>query len=239
MYNRSELGVLNRDLEKLEAHSRVRQVLTDIGVAQVALASSLGLEDQVLTHMLKTADPAARFFTLDTGRLPQQTYDVMQLTMATYQMNYEVMLPDTTALESLTSSQGPNAFYYSIESRKACCQVRKVDPLKRKLSTLKLWICGLRRDQALTRTQIDILEWDDAFGLFKLNPLADWTLDQVKAYIKVHSIPYNDLHDQGYPTIGCAPCTRAIKPGEEVRAGRWWWESPQTKECGLHVKPVS
>lgn len=201
----------------------------------MVLASSLGAEDQVLTHMLLTVNPKARIFVLDTGRLHQETYDVMAMTMARYQMTYEVYFPEADAVETLLRAKGPNSFYESIENRKDCCRIRKVLPLKRALHGTRAWITGQRREQSQTRTELEEIEWDNAHHCIKLNPLADWTTDEVWDYIQTHDIPVNYLHKHGYPSIGCAPCTRAVKPGEDQRAGRWWWENPDGKECGLHV----
>ncbi len=209
--------------------------LNHFGPDKVALASSLGAEDQVLTDMLLSINPRARIFTLDTGRLPQETYDTIAETMNRYSMNFEILFPDTTNVEVMESEHSPNLFYNSIENRKLCCHVRKIEPLQRKLKTLDAWICGLRREQAVTRSSIEVIEWDDSNGLVKLNPLAEWTEQAIWDYISEQNVPYNKLHDQGYPSIGCAPCTRAVKPGEDLRAGRWWWETPDSKECGLHM----
>jgi phosphoadenosine phosphosulfate reductase len=203
---------------------------------RIALASSLGAEDQVLTDLVLKADPAARIFTLDTGRLPQETYTVITETMQKYGMHYEIYFPQTEALEEMERNYGPNLFYESVALRKQCCQVRKVEPLQRVLGTIDVWITGLRREQAVTRTGIERIEWDEENQLLKLNPLSDWTTAEVWDYIKAHQVPYNKLHDQGYPSIGCAPCTRGIQPGEDIRAGRWWWEVPEHKECGLHFR---
>ena len=202
----------------------------------LVLASSLGAEDQVLTHMLLKINPKARIFVLDTGRLHQETYDVMALTMARYGMRYEVHFPDRDAVETLVSEKGPNSFYESLENRKACCAIRKVAPLRRALQGVDAWVTGQRKDQSTTRTTLEEIEWDGAHHCIKLNPLADWTHADVWAYIEEHDIPVNYLHKKGYPSIGCAPCTRAVKPGEDQRAGRWWWESSDGKECGLHVQ---
>lgn len=202
---------------------------------RIALASSLGAEDQVLTHMVLSINPAARIFVLDTGRFHQETYDLINETMRRYAMRYEILFPERSDVEEMESAFGPNLFYESIENRKRCCNVRKVKPLQRILSTLDVWITGLRREQAVTRGTIDKVEWDEGNGLIKLNPLADWSEKDLWEYIKKHDIPYNNLHDHGYPSIGCASCTRAVTPGEDVRAGRWWWETPEQKECGLHV----
>ena len=205
----------------------------------VAFASSLGAEDQVLTHLIRTKFPDIGIFTLDTGRLPEETYDLIQKTMETYGFHYEILYPDLKELEPLVAEHGPNLFYKSVELRKACCHARKVVPLQRKLAGLKAWICGLRRAQSVTRSEIKAVEWDAANGLVKVNPLAAWSEEDVWKYIRENKVPYNALHDKGYPSIGCAPCTRAVKPGEDVRAGRWWWESPEHKECGLHGRVKS
>ena len=202
---------------------------------RIALASSLGAEDQVLTHMVLTLKPDARLFILDTGRFHPETYDLIAATMRKYSMHYEALFPEAPDVEEMESLHGPNLFYESIENRKKCCSVRKVKPLRRVLSSLNVWITGLRKEQAVTRSAIEKVEWDEANGLIKLNPLAEWSEKDVWEYISKHNIPYNKLHDQGYPSIGCAPCTRAVLPGEDIRAGRWWWERPEQKECGLHL----
>ena len=174
-------------------------------------------------------------FTLDTGRLPQETHDALDATRKRYGITIDVLVPDRAELEAMVREHGSNLFYASIENRKRCCHVRKVAPLRRKLGQLDAWICGLRREQAATRTAIERVEWDEANGLVKLNPLADWTTEQVWDYIRRYDVPSNPLHARGYPSIGCSPCTRAVAPGEDIRAGRWWWETPEQKECGLHV----
>ena len=201
---------------------------------RIALASSLGAEDQALTHLILSIKPDARIFVLDTGRLHEETYDVMDRTMQHYGMRYDVAFPNAADIEPLIGDRGPNLFYDSIENRKACCEARKVKPLRRILSTLDVWITGLRKAQSVTRSGLGRIEWDDANGLIKLNPLADWSEEQVWAFIRENDIPYNRLHDVGYPSIGCSPCTRAASSGEDIRAGRWWWEEPEHKECGLH-----
>lgn len=203
----------------------------------IALASSFGAEDVVLIDMLMKINPKARVFTLDTGRLHQQTYDVMDSIKERYNLTIETYYPDTKAAEEMVRQFGFNLFYKSIEMRKKCCGVRKVEPLRRALSGLSAWITGLRREQAATRTKVSKVEIDAANGgIVKVNPLADWTNHQVWSYIKKHSVPYNKLHDENFPSIGCAPCTRAVQPGEDIRAGRWWWENPEQKECGLHKR---
>lgn len=204
---------------------------------EVTLACSFGAEDMVLVDMLAKIAPTARIFVLDTGRLHAETYEVMERARQKYGIEFEVYYPRTEGVENLLRTKGPLSFYRSIEDRKECCGIRKVEPLRRALSGRKGWITGLRRAQAVTRTTLAKVEADaDHGGILKLNPLADWSEEQVWAYLREHRVPYNALHDQGFPSIGCAPCTRAIQPGEDVRAGRWWWESPEHKECGLHAR---
>ncbi len=203
---------------------------------RIALASSLGAEDQVLTDLLLKANPQARIFVLDTGRLPQETYATISATMSHYQFHYEIYCPDAAALEQLQREFGPDLFYESVALRQHCCRIRKLEPLQRVLQTVDLWITGLRREQGVTRVDTEVFEWDETNQLIKVNPLADWTTEQVWQYLKANGVPYNALHDQGYPSIGCAPCTRAVQPGEDLRAGRWWWETPEHKECGLHFR---
>lgn len=202
----------------------------------LVFAASFGAEDMVLIDMLAKLGAGNIIFTLDTGRLPQETYDVIQETVKKYGIKIRAYVPDSKELEKLLSEAGPNSFYESVENRKECCRVRKIQPLKRALSGMKCWVTGLRRDQAVTRGSLEIIEWDESNGLLKANPLAAWTEKQVWDYIRENNVPYNKLHDMGYPSIGCSPCTRAIKPGEDIRAGRWWWETPEQKECGLHFK---
>jgi len=227
---------LQHAIDGKDAEATVREVLRILPAGRVVLASSLSVEDQVLTHLLCAVHARPRIFTLDTGRLFPETYETMERTMQRYGFHYEVLAPDTRELEEMVRMHGPNLFYQSVESRKLCCSVRKINPLRRVLSTADAWICGLRREQSVTRRSVDKIEWDEAFGLCKINPLIDWTQQQVWDYIRKNDVPYNALHDQGYPSIGCLPCTRGIEPGEDVRAGRWWWENPEHKECGLHVK---
>lgn len=204
---------------------------------RVTFASSFGAEDVVVIDMLAKLDRPCAVFTLDTGRLNQETYDVMDAVRYKYGIEIDVMFPRFEAVEHLVKLNGPNLFYDSIENRKACCEVRKLEPLRRALADRAAWITGVRREQSVTRTAVTIVELDGAFGgIVKVNPLADWTNRQVWDYIEANRVPYNKLHDRNYPSIGCAPCTRAVEPGEDVRAGRWWWESPDSKECGLHRK---
>lgn len=222
--------------EGLNAEGMLKVALNVFG-ERIAQASSFGAEDQVITHMLSLVSPQTRVFTLDTGRLAEQTYETIEATRTRYGIEIELLFPDRDSLEEITALHGPNMFRDSVEKRKLCCKVRKVEPLKRKLAQLDAWICGLRSEQSVTRKQLQRIEWDQANGLIKISPLADWTNEQVWQYIHENDIPYNRLHDEGYPSIGCEPCTRAVEPGGDIRSGRWWWEEPQHKECGLHVGP--
>ncbi|MFM8659092.1 MAG: phosphoadenylyl-sulfate reductase [Candidatus Nitrosotenuis sp.] len=204
---------------------------------KIAKASSFGPEDSVVTDMIIKVNPRARFFTLDTGRLNQETYDVMDAIAKKYNIKFEVMFPERDAVEEMVRTKGINLFYDSVENRKLCCEIRKVRPLNRILSTLDAWVTGLRKDQNENRSKSAMIELDHLHGgIVKVNPIIEWTWDQVLSYIKERNLPYNKLLDKGYPSIGCEPCTRAIKPGEDLRAGRWWWESDTHKECGLHMK---
>ena len=204
------------------------------------LASSLGAEDMVLTDLIAKHAPGISIFSLDTGRLNPETYDLLATVQESYgnKVTIKVFYPQPEALQQFVEVKGINAFYNSIELRKSCCGIRKVEPLKRALAGNKAWITGMRRQQAVTRADMPVEEYDADHGLTKFNPLADWTEKEVWEYIRTHAIPYNALHDKHYPSIGCAPCTRAIAVGEDVRAGRWWWEDESGKECGLHLKKI-
>lgn len=204
---------------------------------QLKFATSLGEEDQVLTDMIAKVQPEIKLFTLDTGRLFQETYELLAKTQKRYPIKIEIYYPDTKAVQDMVASKGINLFYESVENRKTCCGVRKVEPLQRALKNTDAWITGLRRAQAVTRTDLKTFEWDEANQKIKINPLAEWSLDQLKDYIKKHNVDINPLHEKGFVSIGCAPCTRAVKKGEDIRAGRWWWETPEQKECGLHNNP--
>lgn len=201
----------------------------------VKLASSLGAEDQVLTHMMLELDRDAHIFVLDTGRLHQQTYDVMSRMMSRFDFRYEVYAPEAEAVQEMVSAHGPNLFYASVENRKRCCFVRKVEPLQRALAGAGAWVTGLRRAQSTGRADTPVVDWDDGHGIAKVSPLVEWSDEQVWDYLRERRVPYNELHDQGYPSIGCAPCTRAIAEGDDPRSGRWWWENDTAKECGLHT----
>lgn len=199
----------------------------------VAFSTSFGQEDQVISDIIWRNHLPVKVFTLDTGRLFQETYDVMDLTMARYNQPIAVYYPETAAVEKLVSEKGPNSFYESIDNRKECCRIRKIVPLNRALEGVKVWITGLRAEQSENRQGMETLEWDEQRRMYKYNPLIHWGYDEVLAYLEKNKVPYNKLHDKGFISIGCAPCTRAIEPGEHPRAGRWWWEQSH-KECGLH-----
>ncbi len=200
----------------------------------LALANSFGLEDLVLQHMALPYKDRIQSFVLDTGRLPAETYDLIELWRLRFSIAFRMVSPDAAALEDFVSREGPNAFYQSLELRKHCCEIRKIEPLTRALSPHGAWLTGLRREQSQARSTLELAEKESS-GRWKLNPLAHWSLEQIWDYVHTHQLPYNPLHDRGYPSIGCAPCTRAIEAGEDVRAGRWWWERDQHKECGLHT----
>ncbi len=199
-------------------------------------ANSFGAEDMVIMDLIEKSASNIEVFSLDTGRLPAETYALMQKAFQKYDTPIKVYFPDSDAMENFLVKNGPNAFYDSVEMRKECCRLRKIVPLKRALSGKKSWITGLRREQSPTRTDMKDKEWDEGNNMTKYNPLIEWSEAEVWEYIKHFDVPYNELHDKHYPSIGCAPCTRAIAAGEDIRAGRWWWENPETKECGLHVK---
>lgn len=215
-----------------------KEVLKEIANTHspATLANSFGAEDMVLTDLICKTVPDIEIFSLDTGRLPDETYQLMQRAMQRYDIQFKVYFPDHEMVEDYIQNHGPNAFYDSVELRKRCCFIRKVQPLQRALKGKKAWITGLRREQSPTRESLPVSEWDEGNKLQKFNPLTDWSHQNVWDYIRHFDVPYNALHDQHYPSIGCAPCTRAIAAGEDIRAGRWWWENPESKECGLHIK---
>jgi phosphoadenosine phosphosulfate reductase len=203
---------------------------------KIAFSTSLGAEDQVMTHMIAGIDRTLRIFTLDTGRMFQETYDVLDITREKYNMNIDIYFPDASRVEKMVAEKGINLFYESLDNRLLCCHIRKTEPLNRALDGMDAWISGLRREQSPARKNIQRVEWDEQNEMIKVNPLVDWTHEQVWDYIRKHHIPYNKLHDKGYPSIGCLPCTRAVEAGGDIRSGRWWWELEGQKECGLHVK---
>jgi phosphoadenosine phosphosulfate reductase len=202
-----------------------------------AFACSFGLEDMVLLDLIAKQAPRIEVFSLDTGRLPEETHALLDEVRDTYPVPVRIYFPDAAQVEAWVAQNGTNGFYRSMSQRKQCCHIRKVVPLARALDGKKAWITGLRREQSNARQTLKVQEWDEGNLLHKFSPLLDWTLDDVWAYVKENKVPYNKLHDRGYPSIGCAPCTRAIEPGQDFRAGRWWWEETGAKECGLHVGP--
>lgn len=232
---KAKIDQLNKEFEGKNPEAVLNYFLHEYG-NRIALASSLGLEDQMLTDIILKIKKDARIFTIDTGRLFPETYSLIDKTNLKYNFKMEVYFPESKAVEEYVYQNGINAFYESIEKRKACCNVRKIQPLLRALSTLDVWICGLRKEQAITRSEIDVVEWDDANKLIKINPLARFTEEEVWNYILKNNVPYNVLHKKGFPSIGCQPCTRAVAEGEDIRSGRWWWENPDQKECGLHKR---
>jgi phosphoadenosine phosphosulfate reductase len=225
-----ELNILLADFSPQEV---LRYLLAEFE-GRIALSSSLSIEDQVLTDLIVGIDPGTRIFTLDTGRLFPETYSLLEKTNERYGIRLEVFFPDYGKVQEMVREEGVNLFYKGIEQRKRCCQVRKIEPLKRAFQGLDVWICGLRREQSITRTAVRLVEWDEGNQLIKVNPLIEWSEEATWEYIRQHNVPYNLLHKQGFPSIGCQPCTRAVEPGEDIRAGRWWWENPEHKECGLH-----
>lgn len=202
----------------------------------IAFSSSLGFEDQLITHYIYDNNLPVRVFTLDTGRLFNESYTLLHKTNQRYGKQIEVYFPKHEAVEQLLNKKGPMSFYNSIEDRKECCYIRKVEPLNRALQGVKIWVTGIRADQSGARQNLQLLEWDEQHQLIKYNPLLNWTIAEVREAIREHNIPYNPLHDKGFVSIGCAPCTRAIQEGEDFRAGRWWWEDNSKKECGLHAR---
>ena len=231
----AELQRINADFESGSPADVLRWVDQRFG-ERAAQMSSFGLEDVALYDMYWQINHSARVMTLETLRLPTETYTLFDQAQLRYGIEIETFYPDIDAVRAMIKERGFNLFYKGIENRKMCCGIRKVEPLNRALSSVGAWVTGLRRDQGMDRGSIDIVEWDAAHENYKVNPLANWSFEQVREYVDANDVPYNELHDRGYPSLGCAPCTRAIEPGEDIRAGRWWWESdPDAKECGLHT----
>lgn len=223
----------NERFESMSAEGILRAVL-EMHAGKVAFSTSLGAEDQVLTHLLAGLGSGSFIFTLDTGRMFPETYELIEKTVARYGIRIKAFFPDTEKVEEMVLQKGINLFYHSVENRKLCCNIRKIEPLKRALSGYEIWITGLRRDQSLTRNHLSYASWDEANQVIKVNPLLNWSEQDVWDFIRAHRVPYNTLHDKGFPSIGCQPCTRAVQPGEDIRSGRWWWERPESRECGLH-----
>ena len=201
---------------------------------EIIFSTSFGWEDQVLSDMIFTQDLPIKVFTLETGRLFPETYYTWNRTLEKYQKPIHSFHPDKDKLEKMVTEKGPSSFYESVEKRKECCGIRKIEPLNRALKGQKIWITGIRAEQSVNRENMDWVEWDEVHQLVKVHTIFNWTLDDVKVYVSDNNVPYNPLHDKGFPSIGCQPCTRAVQPGEDFRAGRWWWEDQSKKECGLH-----
>lgn len=225
-------------LQRFDSRS-IQHNLLELGElypGNIVFSTSFGLEDQAITQVLSESQVPVSIFTLDTGRLFPETYSTWSATLERYKVSIEAHYPNEIQIRQWVTENGPNAFYESTEARKACCQIRKVEPLKRALKGKKIWITGIRAAQSPDRKGMPILEWDEANELVKYHPLLHWSDQDVKDFIALHNVPYNPLHDRGFVSIGCAPCTRAIKAGEDFRSGRWWWEDDSKKECGLHMK---
>jgi phosphoadenosine phosphosulfate reductase len=202
---------------------------------EVVFSTSFGLEDQAITYLIASNKIPVKVFTLDTGRIFPETYTTWSRTVEKYGLSISAYYPETFSVQEFVTAKGPNSFYESVENRKQCCHIRKVEPLQRALKGNKIWITGIRAEQSNNRHDMPMLEWDEVNQIIKFHPLLSWTWGQVKQYVSRNDVPYNPLHDKGFVSIGCAPCTRAIKPGEDFRAGRWWWEDNSKKECGLHI----
>jgi phosphoadenosine phosphosulfate reductase len=224
---------LNQQLNDMPAEEVLRFFIRH-NKERLGFSTSLGAEDQVITQMIAGIDPEVYIFTLDTGRMYPETYDLLEKTQRRYKVRIQIYFPDQQAVEKMVNLKGINLFYESVQNRKLCCNIRKIEPLKRALANVDYWISGLRREQSVTREGLSMIEWDQINKKVKINPLINWNSVNLWEYIHQNHIPYNPLHDQGYPSIGCQPCTRPIEPGEDIRAGRWWWENPEMKECGLH-----
>ena len=233
-FNQEIIDCLNERFGDVPAEDVVSFFLKEYR-GRIALSSSLSIEDQVLTDIIVKSDKtAARIFTLDTGRLFPETYQLIDKTQQIYNISLEVFFPDYKEVQRMVREEGINLFYSSIENRHRCCEIRKLEPLKRAFQGLDVCICGLRRQQSVTRKDVKTVELDEIHNMIKLNPLISWSEEDVWEYIRKNHVPYNKLHDKGFPSIGCEPCTRAVQKGEDIRSGRWWWESPEHRECGLH-----
>lgn len=230
-----KLSELNKQLAGKDIIEKL-SLIASFFPGKTIFTTSLGIEDQVITHVIFKNNLDIRVVTLDTGRLFPQTYDVLSNTIIKYNRNIEIYFPEYKAVEEMVTEKGPYSFYKSVENRKECCRIRKVDPLNRALDGMECWISGIRADQSDERNHMDWLEYDDVKKIFKFYPVFDWSYSDVEKFVKENNVPYNTLHDKGYVSIGCEPCTKAVKPGEDFRAGRWWWENDGPKECGLHSK---
>lgn len=228
------LDLIKRKIENLNAEDILKTISKDLNF-KIIFTTSFGIEDQVISDLIFKNNLNIQVVSLDTGRLFPETYKVHQSTIEKYNKKIQVYFPQTQAAQDLLSEKGPYSFYESVENRKECCNIRKVEPLRRALKGFDIWISGIRAEQSSGRTNMQIVEKDLGYGLIKINPLLNWTLEEVMAYLEKNNVPYNSLHHKGFVSIGCEPCTRAIKPGEDFRAGRWWWENNSGKECGLHT----
>jgi phosphoadenosine phosphosulfate reductase len=230
-----QLKELKNQLDGFSIEDQLKK-LVSLFPEKVIFTTSLGIEDQVITHKLFSNNIDVKVITLDTGRLFPQTYDVFSNTIIKYNKKISVYFPEYESVEKMVTEKGPFSFYQSVENRKECCRIRKVVPLNRALKGMECWISGIRAEQSDDRNNMDWLEYDKSKNLYKFYPLFNWTFDDIKNFVKENNVPYNSLHDKGFVSIGCEPCTRAVKPGEDFRSGRWWWENDGPKECGLHIK---
>ncbi|TDH25662.1 phosphoadenylyl-sulfate reductase [Segetibacter sp. 3557_3] len=229
------------EIQQRVASLSIEEVLFDLSSrypGRVTFSTSFSFEDQAITHIILSNKLPISIFTLDTGRLFPETYSVWSATNERYNTRVKPYYPDHDLIETFVGTNGPNSFYESVENRKSCCYIRKVEPLKRALNEQAVWITGLRAEHSTSRHEMPQVEWDEGNNVLKYHPILHWSTEEVKEYIRKHNIPYNPLHDKGFVSIGCAPCTRAVRPGEDFRAGRWWWEDTEKKECGLHVHVV-
>jgi len=232
---KERINELNKIFKTSTAQDILRFLIKEYP-CKMAFSTSLGAEDQVLTDMIAKMDKCVNIFTLDTGRMFYETYDTLDKTNHFYNINIEIVFPEKRDVERMVHENGINLFYEKVEFRKLCCNIRKTLPLKKKLSGYDIWITGIRSQQSVTRQKMKLFEWDEELNMMKVNPLIHWTEKEIWDYIRKNKVPYNILHDKGYLSIGCAPCTRAVEKGEPARNGRWWWENPETKECGIHLK---
>jgi len=230
-----QLKELKNQLDGFPIEDQLKK-LVSLFHEKVIFTTSLGIEDQVITHKLFSNNIDVKVITLDTGRLFPQTYDVFSNTIIKYNKKISVYFPEYESVEKMVTEKGPFSFYQTVENRKECCRIRKVVPLNRALKGMECWISGIRAEQSDDRNNMDWLEYDKSKNLYKFYPLFNWTFDDIKNFVKENNVPYNSLHDKGFVSIGCEPCTRAVKPGEDFRSGRWWWENDGPKECGLHIK---
>ncbi|MDN3588575.1 phosphoadenylyl-sulfate reductase [Pedobacter aquatilis] len=228
------LAEIKQELSGLNTIDKLKY-LADKYADNIIFSTSFGWEDQAITHLIFSNNIPIKVFTLETGRLFPETYYVWNRTLEVYNKPIHAYYPKNDLLQDMVNTKGPNSFYESVENRKECCYIRKIEPLRRALQGNEIWVTGIRAEQSANREDMHDLEWDEGNQLIKFHPIFDWTLDNVKTYIKENNIVYNTLHDKGFPSIGCAPCTRAVQPGEDFRAGRWWWEDQSKKECGLHT----